>query len=172
MGIDRQEVGILTFEEIKEEIKNKLQFWNGKGISLKGGIRVLNMYVTSKLWNVCEVSDIPTNIKTEINRLLSDFIWQGNYHQRSLDGLQRNYNSGGSRLACIDTKIQTSRVRWLSHLVNADKNKIECFLANSLISDNKVKIGLHVLKTWYKLKVLFRPKNPISIKMLVSMKIY
>ena len=41
-----------NFEEIKEKIKNKLTYWGGKGISLKGKMRVINTFILPKLWHV------------------------------------------------------------------------------------------------------------------------
>ena len=44
VGNNREDCERIGFEEIKETIKNILKFWSGKGISLKGKIRVINTF--------------------------------------------------------------------------------------------------------------------------------
>ena len=76
-------------------IKNKLAYWGGKGISLKGKIRVINTFILPKLWHVSEIHNISVNDKDDIKGMISAFIWRGNYHQRSLSGLKADYHEGG-----------------------------------------------------------------------------
>ena len=183
VGNEREEAEKRGFEEIKEKIKNKIKFWKGKGISLKGRVKVANIFITSKLWNTCEVQDITNKTKQEIYKLLLDFVWGGNYHQRSKLGIQEDYNEGGLRLGNIENKIKTYRVKWLLHLCESDQNSIERFLANALISDGKLNLGLNILKgytidctksvpnkfyrnacaAWINSKIRFKPKNQQSI---------
>ena len=48
----------LNFEEIEQKITKKLSFWNGSGISIKGKVRVVNMFVFSKIFYRLECVDI------------------------------------------------------------------------------------------------------------------
>ena len=105
-----------------------------------------NIFITSKLWYACEVQDIPNKIKQEIYKLLLDFIWEGSYHQRSKIGIQEDYNEGGLRLGSIENKTNAFRVKWLLHLLESDKNSIERYLANTLMLDNRLNLGLNILK--------------------------
>ena len=186
LGNSRQDAEVRGFEEVKEKIKNKLNYWNGKGITIKGKIRVINTFIFHKLWYICEAQDIPTNIKNEIKQLIASFIWGSSYHQRSIQGLEADYNEGGLRLGNIDKKINALRVKWLSYLTNLDTSYIEFFLANELISENISKIGMDLLKgytekytnsirnkfykkailAWRKLKITFSPSSHVLIKNL------
>ena len=74
IGNNRQDCEFQSFEGVKEKIRNKLNYWNGKGISLKGKIRVINTFILQKLWSVCELHDMPPSIKNEIKGLMSLFI--------------------------------------------------------------------------------------------------
>ena len=185
-GNNRTDCEARNFEEIKEKIKNKLTYWGGKGISLKGKIRVINTFILPKLWHVSEIHNISLNDKEDIKGMISAFIWKGNYHQRSLSGLEADYHEGGLRLGNIDKKINAMRVKWLTYVLNSDSNQIEFFLANALISENCSKMGIDLLKgyslkyiktiknrfyknallAWLKLKVFFGPRNIFSIKNL------
>ena len=186
VGNNRSEVEMRGFEEAKEKIKTKLNFWNGKGISLKGKIRVINMFIHQKLWYTCEIHDMPVIIKREIKRLITGFIWGDSYHQRSLEGMEADYGEGGLRLGNIDKRMNAIRIKWLRYLVNLNESYFEYFLANKLTSKNYSKMGLDLLKgytgkyvntikhkfyknaiqAWYKLNIQFMPKNSASIKNL------
>ena len=104
VGNNRKDVEKIGFEARKEKIKDKLKFWGGKGLSLKGRIRVVNSRALSQLWNTASVQDMPLNIKAEVNTMVKNFIWEGKYSQRSVEGLEEEYSNGGLRLENIDKK--------------------------------------------------------------------
>ena len=135
-----------SFVDLIEKMKTKIKFWKGKGISLKGKIRVTNILILSKLWYVSRVKDIPQDLLAEINRLISDFIWEGKFHQRSLLGLEMNYDKGGMRLLSIEKRIKIFRIKMLFDILSKPNDHLEQFLVNFLISENKHKIGLDILK--------------------------
>ena len=138
--------------------------------------------VHSKLWFAGEVHDLPRNVLTELNYMVKNFIWEGKYSQRSLEGLEEDYLTGGLRLGNIEKKLNSFRINWLSYLMNTDNSNIEYFLANKLISDNGLLMGFDILKgyiakhlktiknnfyrkaclIWNKL-VTFEPKNQNSV---------
>ena len=113
---------------------------------MKGRIWVTNILILSKLWYVSRVKDIPQDLLAEINKLISDFVWEGKFHQRSLQGLEMNYDKGGMRLLSIEKRIKIFRVKMLFDILSKPNDHLEKFLANFLISENKHKIGLDILK--------------------------
>ena len=40
VGNDRKKASQITFNEIKDKIKNKISYWNNKSISLKGKVKI------------------------------------------------------------------------------------------------------------------------------------
>ena len=99
-------------------------------------------------------------------------------------GLAEGYYKGGLKLGNIDKKVRGFRIKWLSTLLEGNKNSIEFFLANDLVSKNDLKIGLNILKGyeinhlksiknkfyknaclfWKSSNITFIPKNRNSIK--------
>ena len=77
IGNNRKEIDKSSFLEAKDKIKDKLTFWTGKGISLKGKVRVINTFILPKLWYICEIHNIPEQIKNEIKQMITHFIWEG-----------------------------------------------------------------------------------------------
>ena len=45
-------------------------------LSLIGKVKVLNVYIYSRLWYRIEFYDTPTYILSELNREATDFIWE------------------------------------------------------------------------------------------------
>ena len=65
----------LNFAEQIEKIKNKLNYWRGKGISLIGRVRVVNIFILSRLWYRTEIWDLSFDSKNLLERLIRNFIW-------------------------------------------------------------------------------------------------
>ena len=41
----------LNFAEQLEKVKNKLNYWRGKGVSLIGRVKVVNIFILSRFWH-------------------------------------------------------------------------------------------------------------------------
>ena len=74
MGNDRKKASLRTFNEIKDKIKKKISYWNNKSISLKGKVKILNIFALAKLWYALECHDIAKDLIADINNLITTFI--------------------------------------------------------------------------------------------------
>ena len=132
------------FSEVLEKVKNKLGYWKGKYLTLKGKIKVLNIYALAKVWYSLECLDFPISLKKDFDKNLSDFIWN-DIHQRELDVLYRKDSAGGLNLQDTTVKMKTYRVVWLLELQQSNEKSIERFLANTLIGKHGLIKGLSIL---------------------------
>ena len=123
VGNDRTECARIGFGEVIEKTKSKMSYWSGKYISLKGRVKVLNIFVLSKLWYILESQDIPPNMLKDCNRLIADFVWN-DLHQTRLENLHEKYENGGLQLQDIDLKMKTLRIKWLRELIACDESHI------------------------------------------------
>ena len=94
VGNDRYQCSREGFASILEKIITKMAYWKSKFLSLKGRIKVLNIFVLSKFWFCLECQDLPKDFKKDLDNLLSNFIWN-DIHQRNLDVLHCDYDHGG-----------------------------------------------------------------------------
>ena len=181
VGNDRYQCSREGFASILEKIITKMAYWKSKFLSLKGRIKVLNIFVLSKFWFCLECQDLPKDFKKDLDNLLSNFIWN-DIHQRNLDVLHCDYDHGGLRLQDPETKQNALRIRWLSEVMQSDQNSIERYLVNNLISAHPKIKGLKVLfsinhdkeisnvfyknavKSYRLMKVTFYPKDMNSIR--------
>ena len=144
VGNERTECNSKSFTEIQEKIKIKMTYWSGKHLSLKGRVRVLNIFILSKLWSVLESQDIPSNMLKDFNNLISDFVWN-DLHQAQLAHLHQKHIDGGLNLQDIELKMKSYRIKWLRDLALCDDSFVEKSLANSLIGKHGKIVGLKIL---------------------------
>ena len=53
----------------------KLQFWKRASLSLIGKIKVLNIFILSRLWYQTEFQNIPKNLELVVHQGILDFTW-------------------------------------------------------------------------------------------------
>ena len=131
VGNDRNGCSLLGFSEVFDKIKTKLAYWKGTFLSLKGSIKVLNVFVLAKLWYCLECQDLPKNMNKDLDKLIADFVWN-DMHQRELDVLYRKYENGGLNLQDSDTKMKTFWSMWMSELLNCNPLLDRAFLGGYL----------------------------------------
>ena len=135
-----------NFGEIEAKITNKLAFWKGLGLSTKGKVRVVNMFVLSKLFYRLEFVDIPDSVKLEIEKKVKDFIWNDKKAGRvEVNALSLSYERGGLQLYDIDLRIKAMRIMWLEKLTKLDSKEIERYIVDKLIGEHRGISGLKIL---------------------------
>jgi len=126
IGNNRDETSKVTFSESMDSIKYKLSYWNSKYISIKGKVKVVNTFILSKLWYFLEIQDLNNSMLIDLKNIITSFIWKG-HKQVSYDTLCLPYLKGGLSLPNIQSKMEASRVKWLTKLLfskaySAEKN--------------------------------------------------
>ena len=133
----------LNFAEQIESIKNKMSYWRGKGVSIMGRAKVLNIFILSRLWYRTQVITPSKEHFNTLNKMIRDFIWNDKKGGRIRQGVLNLSNmQGGIQLVDIDTKIKTQRVQRIMKILKMDKDTFERFLADSLIGLNN-SLGLN-----------------------------
>ena len=135
----------LNFAEQIEIIKNKINFWKGKGIALVTRVKVLNIFILSRLWYRTRIWDISKNYLNTLNKLIRNFIWcdkQGARVRQRVILLE--YEKGGLQLVDITCKTNVQRVKRIMHLMSLNNDNLERFLADSLVggTTNQSQYGL------------------------------
>ena len=114
-------------------------------LSLTGRIKVLNIYIYSRLWYRTEFYDIPTYISSELNRETTDFIWRNKKHNFNQNILMTKTGSGGLGLTNISLMVQAQRVMWLKTVLSYGKNDFTRKLVEFNLGKNDRYLGLDIL---------------------------
>ena len=67
----------MQLEGIVNRIRKTLGFWKRRGLKLKEKVVVVNALIMSKLVYVMNVLDVPERVLKEVERMVSDFLWDG-----------------------------------------------------------------------------------------------
>ena len=126
----------LNFAGQIETIKNKSNYWKGKGLPLLSRVKIANIFLLSRLWYRTNIWDITKNHIETLNRMVRNFVWEEKRGARvRQDVLQLQYTEGGLQLVDISCKIQVQRVKRIFHLMSLDPNHFERFLADELVGN-------------------------------------
>ena len=84
----------LIFIEQMLKVKNKLQFWRARSLSVIGSVHVVNVFVLSRLWYRTEIFSIRPTILKEIEKEILDFVWANKKHEINKDLLMSDISCG------------------------------------------------------------------------------
>ena len=110
----------------------------------KGTIKILNIFVLTKLWYALECHSIPSEVIVDLKDIVTTFLWNG-YHQRNISVLSYPNILGGLGLQSIEYKTETLRIKWLENLLTKKHLDFEKSIVDKLIGKiNHIK-GLSIL---------------------------
>jgi hypothetical protein len=96
-----------NFKNKIESISNLTKIWSTRKMT------IINTLLIPKLIYPCTILDVPTNVVTEVEKLLSDFFWNWKRPKIKKDYLVRGISSGGLKLPCFKTKIDAWKMIWV-----------------------------------------------------------
>ena len=99
-----------NFESIEKSLKELLQSWSWRGLTLIGRIQVIKSFAIPKiLYRVALVSCKKSDFVKKINELLYSFIWKGKDKVKRT-ALINSIEEGGLTMPDIASMISTQRI--------------------------------------------------------------
>ena len=117
LWLGNQDTSVDIFNELYTRIKIKLAFWKGRNLSLIVRVRVINIYILSRLWYRTEIFSVPKNLLTEIESDKLDFVWNKKKHEINKQLSMSCESNGGLQLVDIQSKIGAQRLSWLAKVL-------------------------------------------------------
>jgi len=111
----------LNFQNRIATLKNTLNIWNQRNLSLKGKITIVNTLALAPLIYVASVTTTPKKAATEINNLIQSFMWKNKKAKIAQKILIQNINNGGLKLCHFETKVESLILSWTKRLIS-EKN--------------------------------------------------
>ncbi len=111
-------VEILNYKPKLVELKNLLNIWKQRALSLKGKITIINTLALAPLIYVASLIDIPKYAITEINNIIQHFIWDGKTSTIAQSTLIQSIEHGGLKLCQFETKSKALQLSWVKRLIN------------------------------------------------------
>ena len=94
-------------------MKNTLNIWKQRQLSLKGKITVINSLAVSLLVYPATIMQILLEILNEINDILYDFLWGTGKHKIAKDVIENEIENGGLKVPNIHNKVKAWRLSWI-----------------------------------------------------------
>ena len=125
----------LNFSSIPEKIRTVLLNWKPvvKTLSYRGRSLIINQLCASKLWHVLNCCAPPHGLVDSIQKLFSDFFWQGK-HYTKVNLLYLPKENGGQGLMSIKARIYDFRLQFLMKMLYRSESHPCFWLARSFIS--------------------------------------
>ncbi len=167
---DLDENYLLNYKPKFAELKNLLNIWKQRVLSLKGKITIINTLALAPLIYDTSIIDIPKNVITEINNIILHFIWEGKTSKIAQSTLIQSIEHGGLKLCHFETKSKALKLSWVKRLINPThanwkilpKSFYNCNNLNTFFSANHKLLCNHKIPPFYKdMQMLFM--NTLSL---------
>ena len=108
-----------NFESIIKSIKDILNMWKWRGLTLLGRIQIVKTFIIPKVLSKTSLITVTEDLIKEVNSLIYRFIWKGNDKIKRV-ALINDIEDGGLRMLDIQSMILAQRAMVLKRF--ADKN--------------------------------------------------
>jgi len=159
LGVIFNKVEIVDQENysiILNKLKNKLNMWKMRGLSLIGKIQIIKAYGVSQILYITNMVGCSQEFLNEVNRIIFGFLWNGK------DKIKRrvmvaDYNNGGLKMIDLESTIKTQRIMWMKRYLESYSHPWKIYLKyhiNKLGGESilfgGVEIGKNNMPTFYR----------------------
>ena len=110
-----------NFDSILKSIKNLLNMWKWRGLTLLGKIQIVKSLIIPKVLSKAAMISVSEDLIKEINSLIDRFIWKGNDKIKRC-ALINDIEDGGLRMLDIQSMILAQRVMVLKRFMDKENN--------------------------------------------------
>ena len=113
LSIDPKLTFSINYEEKLQKIKNCLNTWELRRLTLLGKITVLKSLVVSQLVYILSPLKANQTAIEEINKLFYQFLWNGKRDKIKRNILINDYPNGGLRMLDIASFNKALKITWI-----------------------------------------------------------
>ena len=122
VGKNQQEIISKNFESRIQKLKNLINMWKCRNLSIKGKITLLRAQAMPLILYPCTVLQVPKEKLEEIEQLFYDFIWpNGKYHVKKIVLIQKIEN-GGLKMPDIRSMVKAIKLSWVKRLLQKNNH--------------------------------------------------
>ena len=131
-------------------IETILKVWHARSLTLRGKIVIIKSLVIPHLLQLSSAIPLSEKFLTNLDRMITNFIWSDRKHLISKNVLIQPIEFGGLKMVTAKNVLDTSKIMWIKRLSNNidDKWKI---LAKNLM-------GLNIKNIFKKRKYILQKK--------------
>ena len=113
----------INFRPKIAKMKQLLNSWKCRKLSLKGKVTVVNSLAISKLVYLSSIIITPQQVYKEVKDLIVDFLWDGGTPKIAYSTLIQGIEKGGLKLVDLELKVKSFSITWVKRLTNLSRGK-------------------------------------------------
>ena len=148
VGGDRDKVDKNMWEKLIDKLREKLNIWKARDLSLEGRAYLIRSIGISQLLFALEMKTISDKQVKTIKEIIWDFLWKGKRFCFSRDICTLPRNKGGLGLIDIDITIKVKRIMWIIRFLKENSEQPWAKLVENYLRclDNQYGVKLFTLK--------------------------
>jgi len=104
------------------KLKNTLQVWKQRNLSLKGKITIINSLALSPLIYVAGVIDTPNKVIKEVDALITQFLWNSKSAKIAKHVIIQTIEDGGLKFPDFKCKVMALKMNWVKRLASTSNS--------------------------------------------------
>jgi hypothetical protein len=109
-----------NFQNRIQKIKDILNMWILRKLTIIGKIQVVNTLIISQLLYAATVMHMPKVYIDEYNLLIKKFIWNGKPPKVKYTSLINTVEEGGLKLQDLECKLKAVKIKWIKNIGDPD----------------------------------------------------
>ena len=110
-----------NFKQRLKEIRNTINLWKSRGLSIHGKVNIIKAILLPKLIYPSSVISTPSEVIKEFNNLVFHFLWNGK-DKVIRSSTYAPYEQGGLKMIDYETMIKALRLSWLMRITDEDSS--------------------------------------------------
>ena len=108
-----------NFKQRLKKVKNTLNLWKWRGLSIYGKVNIIKTLLLPKMIYPSSVLSTPSEVIKEFNTMVFQFLWNGN-DKVTRRATYAPYELGGLKMIDYENMIKALRLSWLKRIVDID----------------------------------------------------
>ena len=143
------------FEQRLKKIKNTINLWKARGLSIHGKVNIIKTLLLPKMIYASSVICTPPDVIKKFNTLVFHFLWNGKDKVTRLS-TYAPYDQRGLKMLDYDTMIKSLRLSWLKRIVDPEYSNFWKVYLNYLLRNEG---GLFLIQCNYGFNQIILPKT-------------
>ena len=124
-----------NFKQRLKKIKNVINLWKVRGLSIHGKVTIIKAFLLSKMIYPSSVLTTPPEIIKEFNTLVFHFLWNGK-DKVTRRSAYAPYHSGGINMVDYENMVKALRLSWLKRIIDDSCSSFWKLYLNDLLSSH------------------------------------
>ena len=118
IGNNMHECNRKTISEAIKSMKNVINSWKSRKLTLKGKILILKTLVISKFTHIANLIPIDDDSIKEIEQIIYEYIWNGKTHKVRKSVITQTHELGGRNMIDVKTMITAQKLKWVKQYLS------------------------------------------------------